>query len=137
MNNEQYLICSYFTVGFASIVLGTLVYLLLKNSLNQTLANLVDSRFARLVNRFFAYGIIFPAFAGFASVAYKTCSVDTYEKVIASKSYLKGKNVEQVHDVLLWLIISLSFWAIIVAIMLVVNDHRQRMKTAPGGELAG
>ena len=125
MNNEEYLICSYFTVGFASILLGTLAYVLLKNSLSQTLANLVDSGFARSVNRFFVYGVIFPAFAGFASVSYESCTVDTYEKVIKNKTYLMDKNVEQLHNIFLYLIISLLIWATIVAICLAVCEHRK------------
>ena len=108
----------------------------MKSSLSQTLANLVNPGFARVVNRFFVYGIIFPAFAGFASVSYKSCKVDTYEKIIKSKTYLMEKNVEQLHEILLFLVISLMVWAIIVAIILTISERKERLGLGHKDELA-
>jgi hypothetical protein len=120
MNNEQYLIASYFVIGLTCAGLGFATFALLRGSF-RTLTNTISAGHLGLVfRRWFLVGILLPSLAGFFSVTYRNCSKDSYQKIIADRSYLVAKNQEQLRAsvssiavaLLVWGgILSLGFWA--------------------------
>ncbi|MBW1642925.1 MAG: hypothetical protein JRJ76_08810, partial [Deltaproteobacteria bacterium] len=73
----------------------------------------------------FFIGIIFPAMAGFFSVSFRSCSKQTYAKIIAERSYLIAKNQEQLSTSLTYIVIALFFWGVIVLGALMVSESRK------------
>ena len=119
MTNEQYLIVSYFLVAATSLVIGFVAYAWLRSPFNGVAAALPWKGMRDLLVRLFPIGILFPALIGFISVEYKGCNKETYAKVIADRSYLVGKNQEQISsslDHVAWAVVG---WALIVAILLI------------------
>lgn len=55
---------------------------------------------------------------GFLLVSYYSCNVTTYEQVIASRSYLFGKNEEQVQAALLYVLCAILVWGFLNTFLL-------------------
>lgn len=123
MNNETYLIASYFTVGGVGVLLGLLTWLVLRRSFTGALAAFPVRRLAGQLRALFFWGLVLPAMLGFLSVSYKSCRFDTYEKIISRRSYLVGKNHEQLQSILDYLVIALFVWAVIVGIGILIRRH--------------
>lgn len=115
MNNEQYLIVSYFSVGLICLVLAIVTYLWLRRSFISTVSCVSTPYFSMILKKLFLIGIVLPAFLGFFSVTFHSCSIDTYEKIIAERAYLIAKNQEQLSSSLHYIIIALFAWGFIVA----------------------
>ena len=124
MSNETYLIASYFTMGGISILLGVTTWLALRRSLAGACAAFPNTRLAGILRRLFFWGLVLPAVLGFVSVSYKSCNVDTYEKIIAKRSYLVGKNHDQLEAILDYLVIALFVWAVLVGIGILIRRHK-------------
>ena len=115
MNNEQYLVVSYFSVGLMCLVLAIVAYLWLRRSFISTVSCVSSPYFPRILKKLFLIGIVLPAFFGFFSVTFRSCSIDTYEKIIAERVYLIAKNQEQLSSSLNYIIVALFAWGFIVA----------------------
>ena len=113
MTNENYLIVSYFIIFNISLGLGIITYKILKNPIMNITRN---NKLGKIIKRIFPFGIIFPAIIGFFSVSFKSCDVDTYQKVIQNKSYIIEKNKEQLSETFHYIVIALSIWLFIVMI---------------------
>jgi hypothetical protein len=94
MTNEQYLIYSYSAGALLSEAAGCLLFLSLRGSFERVNAG-ARSELRAVFKRLFLAGFILPALAGFCSVSYRSCSTETYEKIVAHRSYLVAKNHEQ------------------------------------------
>lgn len=125
MANEQFLILSYIIIGLLSLVFAILTYVLLRDSFNGIMKTVPD-RFSVILKKLFFIGILFPAMAGFFSVSFRSCSKQTYAKIIAERSYLIAKNQEQLSTSLTYIVIALLAWGIIVVGALMVS---QKCKT--------
>ena len=115
MNNEQYLVVSYFSVGLMCLVLAIVAYLWLRRSFISTVSCVSSPYFSRILKKLFLIGIVLPAFFGFFSVTFRGCSIDTYEEIIAERTYLIAKNQEQLSSSLNYIIVALFAWGFIVA----------------------
>ncbi|MBW1815002.1 MAG: hypothetical protein JRJ39_15440 [Deltaproteobacteria bacterium] len=100
MANEQFLIVSYIIIGLLSLGLAVLTYIWLRDSFSGTMA-------------------------GFFSVSFRSCSKQTYAKIIAERSYLIAKNQEQLSTSLTYIVIALFFWGVIVLGALMVSESRK------------
>ena len=114
MANEQFLIISYIIVGLLSLGFGILTYVWLRDSFHGIMKAVPD-RFSVVLKNLFFIGILFPAMAGFFSVSFRSCSKQTYAKIIAERSYLIAKNQEQLSTSLTYIVIALLAWGIVVA----------------------
>ena len=86
MNNEQYLILSYFVVGAVCILLALATYALLRRSFAGLTRAIPGGRLGLVFRRLFLLGIVLPALAGFVSVTFRGCDKETYEAIIAGSS---------------------------------------------------
>jgi hypothetical protein len=122
MANEQFLIVSYIIIGLLSLGLAILTYILLRDSFTEIM-KAVPEKFSIILKRLLFIGIIFPAMAGFFSVSFRSCSKQTYAKIIAERSYLIAKNQEQLSTSLTYIVIALFLWGIIVLGALMVSRN--------------
>jgi hypothetical protein len=114
MTNEQYLIVSYFTAGLISLGLALAAYFWLRRSFREIIRVIPHRYFSRILRKLFLWGIILPALLGFFSVSFRSCSKDTYEKIIAEKAYLVKKNQKQLSNSLFYIIAALAIWGFII-----------------------
>ena len=116
MNNEQYLVLSYFVVGAACVLLALATYALLRRSFAELSRFAPGGRLGLMFRRIAGPGIVLAAMAGFFSVTFRSCGKDTYEKIIADRSYLVAKNQEQLGTTMIYIAIALLVWALLVAV---------------------
>lgn len=124
MTNEQYLVVSYFTVGLLSFAFALATYLLLRHSfIGVTQA--VRGKLSIILRRLFFIGIILPALVGFFSVSFRSCSKETYVQIIADRSYLVAKNLEQLSTSLSYIVIALLLWGLIILGAFIINRNHK------------
>ena len=128
MANEQFLIVSYIIIGLISLGLAILTFVLLRDSFNGIM-NVLPERLSIILKKLFFIGIVFPAMAGFFSVSFRSCSKQTYAKIIAERSYLIAKNQEQLSTSMTYIAIALLAWGIVVLGALLVSE-RSKVKKA-------
>ncbi|RJP58984.1 MAG: hypothetical protein C4541_07005 [Candidatus Auribacter fodinae] len=114
MSNELYLIISYFVTGIGAILLGAGVFFLLRRSYMRIISLVPNRNFSAILKKVFLAGAVLPAMLGFFSVSFKSCTADTYRKVIEKRSYLVEKNQEQVSSSLNYTVAGLLGWSMIV-----------------------
>ena len=122
MANEQFLIVSYIIIGLLSLGLAVLTYIWLRDSFSGIM-KVVPEKLSIILKKLFFIGIIFPAMAGFFSVSFRSCSKQTYAKIIAERSYLIAKNQEQLSMSLTYIVIALFIWGVIVLGTLMVSRN--------------
>lgn len=115
MTNEQYLIVSYFVVAAACLALGLATFACLRRSFATLTTTAPGGRLGRIFKRLFLLGIVFPAMAGFLSVSFRTCDVSTYPAIVADRSYLIAKNLEQLGASFSYIAIAILLWGFLVA----------------------
>jgi len=125
MSNEQYLIVSYFLVGGLSIVIGVAAYAYLRRPFEGLSRAFPNRNFASLLKRLLPAGLVLPALAGFLSVSYQGCN-QNYASIIADRSYLIGKNQEQVSAICFFLMLAVLAWGIVVFLSLLSRPKGPR-----------
>ncbi|MEW6444077.1 MAG: hypothetical protein AB1640_24290 [bacterium] len=115
MTNEQYLIVSYVAVAGACLALGLATHALLHRSFAALTAAAPGGRLGRIFKRLFLLGIVLPAMAGFLSVSFRSCEVRTYAGIVANRSYLIAKNLEQLGASLSYIAIAIWLWGFLIA----------------------
>ena len=125
MTNETYLQVSYFTVCLLCLALGAAAYLFLRRPFKETVKHLKNRGLANILKRLFFIGIVFPALLGFFSVSFKSCSMDTYSKIVSDLDYLISKNQEQVSASLLHIVFAIFVWCIIVLFALLILSRER------------
>lgn len=117
MTNDTYLVVSYVTCAVLSIALATLVYLFLRRPFSAVVHAAPRKHLRSILKRLFPIGLLFPALLGFASVSYQSCNRKTYAKIVESRSYLIGKNQEQISSTLLSIVVAILVWDAVILIM--------------------
>ena len=95
MTNEEYLLISYFTAGLISLGFAIFAYLYLRYGFVEIMQSVSGKHLFQIFRKLFLIGIVLPALFGFFSVSFRSCSRDTYDKIIAERAYLFAKNQEQ------------------------------------------
>lgn len=108
MNNEQYLIVSYFAVGAVAMVIGLTVYACLRRPLAGITLAFRNQPLGLILRRLFPVGLVMPALAGFLSVKYESCG-RRYAGVL-SRDYLIDKNQEQMAAAFVFVAAALIAW---------------------------
>jgi hypothetical protein len=129
MSNEQYLIVSYFFVGALSIVIAMAAYAFLRRPLAGLAGAFSNRNLASVLKKLFPAGLLLPALAGFLSVSYQSCNA-SYQSIIADRSYLVGKNQEQISTICFYLMVAILSWGVVVLLSLAT----QPKQPAPGGD---
>lgn len=124
MTNEQYLVVSYFTTGLLSFAFALATYLLLRRSFI-AVTQTVRGKLSNILRRLFFIVIILPALAGFFSVSFRSCSRDTYVKIIAERSYLVAKNQQQLSTSLSCIVITLLLWGLIILGAFIIKKNHK------------
>jgi len=114
MNNETYLIVSYFVVFAVACALGVATYFVLRRTVADLTRAARGGRLGQILRRLLLIGLLLPAILGFFSVTYYSCDKDTYEKIIEERSYLVEKNKEQISSTLNYLIGAIYIWGLLV-----------------------
>jgi hypothetical protein len=127
MSNEQYLIVSYFFVGALAIVIAMAAYAYLRRPLAGLARAFPNLHLASVLKKLFPAGLVLPALAGFLSVSYRSCQHESYESIVADRSYLVGKNQQQLSAICSFLVLAVLGWGIVVLLSLVTQPK------APGG----
>jgi uncharacterized membrane protein len=129
MSNEQYLIVSYFSVGVLSIVIAMVAYAFLHRPLAGLTGAFPNRNLASVLKKLFPAGLVLPALAGFLSVNYQSCHA-SYQSIIADRSYLIGKNQEQISATCFFLVLAIMAWGVVLLLSLAT----QRKGPVPGGD---
>ncbi len=116
MSNEQYLIVSYFVVGLACVGLGCATFAILRRSLAALASAAPGGGLGWVFRKLFLPGLVLASLTGFFSVAFRSCTRDTYQEIIAERSYLVAKNHEQLSAALSHLAWALLVWGLILAV---------------------
>ena len=133
MNNEQFLILSYFIVGALVIAIGLTVHAYLRRPLAGIMRTFRNSHLGLILRRLFPVGLVLPALAGFLSVNYHACDRN-YAKIIAERSYLVEKNQEEISTACLFLLMALFAWGVIVLISLATRPDNPVPSKNAGGD---
>ncbi|MGD0459066.1 MAG: hypothetical protein ABSC21_15130 [Terriglobia bacterium] len=123
MSNEQYLIVSYFFVGVLSIVIAMAAYAFLRRPLAGLASAFPNRNLASVLKKLFPAGLVLPALAGFLSVSYQSCH-QSYESIIADRSYLVGKNQQQISAICFFLMLAVLGWGVVVLLSLVTQPKQ-------------
>jgi len=122
MNNEQFLIFSYFIVCALVIAVALAVYAYLRHALAGMTQTFRNSHLGVILKELFPVGLVLPALAGFLSVNYRSC-MESYATIIADRSYLVERNQEQVMRACLFLMVALLVWGVLVLISLATRPE--------------
>jgi len=128
MSNEQYLVVSYFSVGALSTLIAMAAYAFLRRPLDGLARSFPSRNLASVLKKLFPAGLMLPALAGFLSVTYRSCG-ESYSSIIASRSYLVGKNQEQLSAICFFLMLAVLGWGVVILLSL----FSQRKERLPGG----
>jgi hypothetical protein len=120
MSNEQYLIVSYFFVCGLAMALAVAACAYLRRPLAGLARAFPSRHLASVVKKLFPAGLVLPALAGFLSVDYHSCH-ESYQSIIADRSYLVGKNQQQLSAICSFLILAVLGWGIVVLLSLVTQ----------------
>ncbi len=130
MTNDQYLIFSYFAVAVLATVLGAGAWLYLRRSFDGVVRAVSNKELSLVLKRLFPAGLGLPAFLGFISVSYHGCG-KSYEEIVKERSYLIGRNQEQIVSILLWIVMALLFWDVIILLVLKLWRTDSKSSGAP------
>jgi hypothetical protein len=107
-------------MGVLSFGIALATYLWVRRSFC-AIADRVPARpLGRALRKLLLVGILLPTLAGFFSVSFRSCSKDTYEKIVADRSYLVAKNQEQIASSLAYAVVALTLWGLILVVPLVI-----------------
>ena len=126
MSNEQYLIVSYFVVGTTCVGLGLSTFAVLRRSFVALTRAVPGGHLGQVLRRLFLIGIVLPSMTGFFSVTFRSCFKETYQDVIADRSYLVAKNQEQLSACFSYMVIALLVWALILSICFSVLRRKHK-----------
>lgn len=136
MTNEQYLLVSYFDIGFLSLGLGLATYLWLRLSFTGVTRDVPGRRLPQILRKLFSIGIVLPALAGFFSISFRSCTHETYDQIIADRAYLVAKNRMQVSTSLFHIVLALLAWGFIVfGVLLIIKRHWTAQSTPALGNV--
>jgi hypothetical protein len=116
VTNEQYLILSYFIVAPTCLVLAIVTYALLRRSFAALTSVVPGGKLGLIFRRLFLLGLVLSSLAGFFSVTFRSCDKETYEKIVADRSYLVAKNQEQLGTTMSYLCTALLVWGLLVSV---------------------
>lgn len=125
MNNEQYLILSYFVIEVMCILMAITVYALLRRNFESLSKISFGDTLGKIMQKVFPMNLLLFALAGFFSVSLRGCDKESYESIIADKAYLISKNQEQLGRAMLYVCAALLIFGLIVSIGLAILRKRQ------------
>lgn len=128
MNNNQFLISSYFADGALVAVIALAVYAYLRPPLSGITRSFRSRYLSRIIRGTFPVALVLPGLLGFVSVDYRACK-PTYAAIIADRSYLLEKSSEQIGRSCVFLMAATLVWGIVVLIAFRTTSH----DAAPGG----
>ncbi len=114
MDNETYLQISYFVVCGCSLAVGLLTYRLLRHRFRAVCDAAPRSRLAAVTRPLFLFGTVVPAFLGFGSVSYFSCTQTSYAQIVANRAHLIQVNFDQLQAAMAYSIVAVFIWCLIV-----------------------
>ena len=124
MNNEQYLVVSYFTAAGAGVLAVVGVALILRKPLRNALAACATP-LARIVRRVMPVWLILAVLLGFLSVTYFDCGHDSYEKIVADRQHLVKTTREQGSAMALYVAGGLALFSLLVGLCVFAHARKR------------
>jgi hypothetical protein len=98
------------------ILLATVVYALLRRSLERLSRTAFGDTLGKIMRKVFSLNLLLFALAGFFSVSLRSCNKESYESIIADKTYLISKNQEQLGTSMLYICVALLLFGLLVSV---------------------
>jgi len=117
MNNERYLIVSYFFFAVVCLGMGVLAYVILRRPFRQIAEATVVSR-GPVLKRLLAVSMTVGAVLGFLGFSYNQKGCVSYQQVVSNRYFLVEANVEQVQGAADWIAWTVLAWGVVVVICL-------------------
>jgi hypothetical protein len=119
MENEAFLILTYFLTGLISLCLGFAAYWWLRRPVGRIAEAQPGKDWGNILKKSFPISTIILALAAFMSVSYSDgCPARPYERIIADRAYMIAKNQQQISATLSALALGVFFWALIIFLCL-------------------
>lgn len=118
MNNETYLIVSYFGASVFCLAIGVLAYLRLRRPTEEIADSLPHKHWGRIIRKAFPLSMVLFVLAEALSVNYYGCEHKKYHEIVNDRSYVARKNAEQVSGPLQGVIWSVGLWSAFFGIAL-------------------
>jgi hypothetical protein len=127
MNNEAYLIISYFASGVLCLGLGLAAYLWLRRPLQGVADSLPQKNSRQIIRKGFPLSTILFVLSACFSVNYYGCEQKKYNEILKDRSYITSKNAEQISEALKGIIWAVTLWSAILAVALRASRRRSSM----------
>jgi hypothetical protein len=118
MSNETYLIVSYFGASTFCLLLGVFVYLWLRRPAEELADALPHKSWTKIIRRGFPLSMLAFVLAEGLSVNYYGCEQKKYQEIVNDRSYITGKNAEQLSKALQGVVWNVGLWSTLFAIAL-------------------
>jgi hypothetical protein len=122
MDNERYLVVSYFAAAGIGVALALATALVLGGPIRRALA--AAAPLAQLLRRALPPWLVLAALLGFLSVTYFDCQHKTYQDIVAGRLYLVDKTFEQGSQMAVYLAAALVAYGLVLGICLAVQARK-------------
>jgi hypothetical protein len=119
VNNEHYLIVSYFLVGLVSLCLGMAVYRVLRAPFAAIAEAAAGKLRGGVLSRALGACMALAAVLGFVSVTYTQKGCMNYEAVVKNRDYLVQINQQQLQRTADGIVAAVFLWCFVVLLCLV------------------
>jgi hypothetical protein len=128
MDNERYLVVSYFAAAGIGVAAAVATALVLGGPIRRALA--AAAPLGRLLRRALPAWLVLAVLLGFLSVTYFDCHYKTYQDIVASRYHLVEKTFEQGSQMAVYLASALVAYGLALGIGLAVQARRAGASSA-------
>jgi hypothetical protein len=126
MNDETFLIVSYFTVGLICFCLGFAAYLWLRRPLHGIAGALSQRNWGSILKKSFPLSMVLFALSSSLAVNYYgACNPLPYKRIVEDREYIITKNQEQISETLSSIALGVSLWGLIILLSLMAIRRDQ------------
>ena len=122
MDNERYLVVSYFAAAGIGVAMALATALVLGGPIRRALA--AAAPLARLLRRALPPWLVLAVLLGFLSVTYFDCQHKTYQDIVANRYHLVEKTFEQGSHMAVYLASALVAYGLVLGIGLAAQARR-------------
>lgn len=127
MGNEAFLVVSYIAGGVVCLCVAIAAWLWLRRPIVQIAGALPRKPLGFLLRKSLPATLMLFALAAFLSVKYTGCDERPYDRIVADRGYMIGKNMEQVSTALSWVVAGVVVWGVIILFsLLAIQREREQ-----------
>jgi len=127
MGNESFLVVSYFAGGVACLFVGLTASLWMRRPVHQITGAMPHKPWGSILLKSLPATLILLALAAFLSVSYTGCDKRPYDSIVADRSYMIARNLEQISSALSWVVAGVLVWGVIIlfGLLAIRREHKQ------------